>query len=378
MKEGSLRLLLVAAVAALLLVAACGSGNSKTSTVVASPAVASPTTTAKHVTLEEGMDKLYKAALANKETEVLYTVSTGQSVRYRDMVKLFNEKFPEIAIKFKETDFLSMGAVLQTELNAGQRTGDLANNAFLGLKPLVDAGNILYTDWAQYGVSPDRIQESKQGGFGVIASESLCNQTVWNRKYVQDADIPATIEGFSTDPKWKGKMVTEPNNAYACFGFRALRFGVQHEIDFAKALKANGLLFSAGYSQLFGSGERPVAMISNSGQIAAWKAAGIDVGEKVYPGSGVIESRAAVVKATKVPNAAKLIAVWLTTPAASRLWEKVAPGSGFISDPDSPLYQHVTNDLKLDVKDHNFFLYETSENFNIRAETAAGVAKAVS
>ena len=328
------------------------------------------------VTLESSMQKLYKAAVAGGEDEITYTISTGSTVRQAQLVKLFRKRFPKVTVKFKETDFLSMGAVLQTEIRSGQRTADLAQNAFLGLKPLVDAGNVLYTDWAALGVADDRIQKTSKGGFGVISGESICNQTVWNRKYVKDAWIPQFIEKFTSDSLWKGKMVTEPNNAYACFGFRALNLGVQHEVDFAKGLKDNGMLFSSGYVQLFASGERPVAMVSSTTQINAWRALGIDVGVKLYRPSGVIQNRTIVVKGTQAPNAAKLYAIWLTSPEASRAWEKIS-GQGYTKDPTSPLYKEIKNVYKLDPADKRMFVYETPENFNIRSQTATAVQKAV-
>jgi ABC-type glycerol-3-phosphate transport system substrate-binding protein len=328
------------------------------------------------VTLDSSMAKLYKAAIANGEDEVIYTISTGSTVRQAALAKLFMKKYPKVRIKYKETDFLSMGAVLQTEIGAGQRTGDLAQNAFLGLKPLVDGNNVQYVDWAALGVADSRIQKTSKGGFGVISGESICNQTVWNRKYIKDTQIPKYIEGFSDDNQWKGKMVTEPNNAYACFGFRALALGVQHEVDFAKDLKSNGLLFSAGYVQLFASGERPVAMVSSTTQINNWRAAGVDVGVRLYRPSGVIQNRTVLVKGTPVPNAAKLYAVWLTTPEASRAWEKIS-GQGFIKDPISPINKEIKDVYKLDPNDKRMFVYETPENFNIRSQTATGVQKAV-
>jgi ABC-type glycerol-3-phosphate transport system substrate-binding protein len=326
--------------------------------------------------LDKSMASLYRAAQKNGEDSITYAVSTGSTARQNKLAKLFNKKFPKVKIKFKETDFLSMGAVIQTEIRAGQKTADLAQNAFLGLKPLVDAGNVTYFDWAKLGVAANRIQQTSKGGFGVISGESLCNQTVWNRKYIKDALIPKFIEGFTTENYWKGKMVTEPNNAYACFGFRALQLGVDHEVEFAKNLKDNGMLFSAGYTQLFASGERPVAMVSSTTQISTWKSMGIDVGVKVYRPSGIIQNRTVMVKGTDSPSAAKLYAIWLTTPEASRAWETIS-GQGFLKDPSSPLYKTIKNEYKLDPADKKTFVYETPENFNIRSVTATAVRNAV-
>ena len=362
------RALALALAAMALVAAACGSsddGGGESSTGSAAEATgavfAGPAASA-----EEGLDALYEAAVANGEDTVILAVSTTSAQIYGDLAEAFEERFPDITVELKEMDFIQMGSVVQSELDAGQRTADVVTNAFLALKPMIDAGSIDESiDWAALGVPDERVAEA---GF-VFQADGLCTTVVYNPDVIDEADLPDDLEGF-LDSEWSNQLSTLPSNGVACMGFYALREGLDETTELVEGLRDNGMIFTDDAEQLMLAGERPVIVFHYSITAPRLEAQGAPVAEKLYPGTGVFRTRVAVVEDTPVPNAARLVTAWMVSPEAMQIFEDYHQGGqGFVADPDSMLVAR-TEALGQDPTDESFFVYETLDNFADRAEAA--------
>jgi iron(III) transport system substrate-binding protein len=357
------------------LAAACGGGDDEETTTTpaaATPSGATAAAATPPASLDAGLASLYEAAKAKGQKEVVMAISSGSAKNFGLIVSAFNAKFPDVKIVLKEIEFIQMGAVVKSELDSGQRTADIVTNAYLALKPLIEAKSIDETvDWSLAGLSKDRVADR---GF-VYLYDGACTSVIYNPKFVNASDLPAKLDGF-TDPKWNGKLVTQPTNAYACFGFYSLKFGLDATSTLVKSLRSNGLSFSDSHLQQFASGERPVILVGNSGMPLALKNLGAEVGEKVLPGTGVYRTRAALVKGTKVKEAAQLFAAYMTTPEVTKIFE-TAFNSGFVGDVDSPLTKNLEKISNTKLTDTEVFVFETIDTFPQRAAGASAIQKLV-
>jgi len=367
---------LMAALAAVALVTACGGTETSERTGTDMSGAAAPTanvSAGSGAELKAKMDSLYKTAMDEGEKEVTFVVSESASAKaYEKVAAAFETDYPGITVKVRQLPFLEMGSVVQSELDAGEPTADVITSTPIALAPLIQAGSLKDVDWQSDGVDPARIEKML-----LALNDGACVSVAYNKKFVSESDLPDTLEGFA-DPKWKNKIVTEPSNAYACYGFYALRFGLDAMKSLVSKLLANGYTFSSDYSQQLQSGERPVEVMSVGAHINDWKSKGVDVGEKLYPGNGVFRSRVAVIGETKVPDAAELFALYLVEPAAQQtLKDDPIVKGAFVGDPNDPLRKHLEELAGTPITDTDYFVFESLNNFQARADGASAVSKLV-
>lgn len=373
----------VAAVIALSIVAAaCGSDDADTTTeattteAAASGAPATETAAPADgvfagpaADLDAGEAGAAAAAAAAGEEELVVGFWNGEVEIYTQLEESFEAAYPDFEVTLKSMDFIQMGAIVQSELDAGQRTADVVVNGLLGLTPLLDAGSIDDSvDWASLGVPAERVAEE---GF-VHHADGLCTTVVYNSDVVSEDELPETLAGFAA-PEWKDMLATQPGNGVACMGFYALANGLDETLALVEDLDGNGLLFSDNAEQLMTTGERPVLVFHYSYAAPFLEAAGAPVAEKLYPGTGVFRNRAGLVEGTPSPNLARLFMMWLINDDAMTAYEDYyAGGSGFAGDPDSILVQR-TQALGQDLSDDSFFVFDAIDNFEERAVAADAI-----
>lgn len=137
------------------------------------------------------------------------------------------------------------------------------------------------------------------------------------------AEMPKTWSDL-LDPKYKGKLVmTNPN-------FTSLQVAVAAMIsrargwEFYEKLSKQDVVFVQGNEQalnLVKTGERPIAAGADSQYATGARLAGHKI-ENVFPADGTfaIPSVGAVVKNSKNPNAARLLAEFFLSLEAQRIW----------------------------------------------------------
>lgn len=173
---------------------------------------------------------------------------------------------------------------------------------------------------------------------------------------VAAADMPKTWNDL-LHPKWKGKLVmTNPS-------FTSLQLGViammskERGWDLYERLNKNDVVVVQGNEQalnLVKSGERPIAAGADSQYANQARLAGHKI-DNVFPSDGTfaIPAVTAVVKGSKNPNAAKLLAAYHLSPEAQRLW----PPEGIYAaraDVEPPAGSPPIRDIKVLPMDHAY------------------------
>ncbi len=192
-------------------------------------------------------------------------------------------------------------------------------------------------DYKSIGVDPKAVQYDN----GAV---SFANQFVlpaYNKQLVQPKDVPKSWDDL-LDPKWKGKIgVSSATHHMARLA--AGPWGEEKTTNFVKALtKQNLILGRLGeiYNRLL-LGEIVVAVSLSDSEIKSEKNknAPVVLAESVSPLIAPAYE-AGVPKNAAHPKVAFLMAAFLTTPEAQKIWEKYAgQSSAFI--PGTSAYKYV-------------------------------------
>jgi iron(III) transport system substrate-binding protein len=192
-------------------------------------------------------------------------------------------------------------------------------------------------DYKSIGVDPKAVQYDN-------GSVSFANQFVlpaYNKQLVAAKDVPKTWEDL-LNPKWKGKIgVSSATHHMARLA--AGPWGEEKATNFVKALTKQDLILGRLgeiYSRLL-LGEIVVAVSLSDSEIKSEKNKGAPVvfAESVSPLIAPAY-HAGVPKNAAHPKVAELMAGYLTTPEAQKIWEKYAgQSSAFI--PGTSAYKYV-------------------------------------
>jgi iron(III) transport system substrate-binding protein len=156
---------------------------------------------------------------------------------------------------------------------------------------------------------------------------------------VAEKDVPKTWSDLR-HPKYKGLMVM-PDPSFTAIqlivvGMLSRTLGW----DFYKALRANDTMIVQGHQQVFSTMQQGERVIGAEGADPRSFSDGKDVPNQrmIYPTEGVfvISSPTAVIKSARNPNAAKLFAQFMISPAAQRMIAEGGIHSSRIDLPPPP------------------------------------------
>jgi len=153
---------------------------------------------------------------------------------------------------------------------------------------------------------------------------------------VAPADVPKTWSDL-TQPKYKGQMVM-PDPSFTAIQLVVVAMLSQKlGWDFYKALRANDTMIVQGHQQVFSTMQSGERVIGAEGSDPRSFAQGRDVPNQtiVYPSEGAffVSSPTAIIKGAKSPNAAKLFAQFMISPAAQNM---IAASGIHAARPDVP------------------------------------------
>ena len=139
---------------------------------------------------------------------------------------------------------------------------------------------------------------------------------------VAEADAPRTWSDL-THPKYSGRMVM-PDPAFTAIQLIVVgTLSRQLGWDFYRGLRANDTMIVQGHQQVFGMMQQGERVIAAEGADPRSFAEGQDVPNQkiIYPSEGtfIVASPTAILKAARAPNAAKLFAQFMISPAAQKI-----------------------------------------------------------
>jgi iron(III) transport system substrate-binding protein len=153
---------------------------------------------------------------------------------------------------------------------------------------------------------------------------------------VAPADVPKTWSDL-TNPRYKGRMVMPDPSFTAIQLVVAAMLSQKLGWDFYKSLRANDTMIVQGHQQVFATLQSGERVIGAEGSDPRSFAHGHEVPNQtiIYPSEGAffVSSPTAIIKGARSPNAAKLFAQFMISPAAQAM---IAAGGIHASRPDVP------------------------------------------
>lgn len=258
--------------------------------------------------------ELYEKARAEGEV-----VIWGPALQELDWLQAeFGKRFPGIQVKW--TEDLSAPTKVVAEYRAGRHAVDVFVFSLGGLVPLAERNILGPNDWALFGSPPANVFFNGNAA----ATHNLVFTFVYNADLVKDADLPKRWEDL-LDPRWKGKLVASEFLLPRLLGFLALEWGEEKTAEFARGLRdrANILVTRAPIDAFLKSGER-VATVGNLVSNAfIWKSKGVPTGWVPLSPTGAVQFAVSPLAKAPHPNAAKLLAGWMTTDEAKEARERL-------------------------------------------------------
>jgi iron(III) transport system substrate-binding protein len=151
---------------------------------------------------------------------------------------------------------------------------------------------------------------------------------------VKPADLPKTWDDF-TDPKWTGKLVAQSFLLPRMMGFFAIEWGPERAEKWGRTLidDRKMLIISSPSEPYLKSGERVMAVGESISLAYQYQADGLDVAYRTLDLVPAGQFAVTVLKDAPHPNAALLLAAWLSSDEGKDLYEKliheadIRPGS---------------------------------------------------
>jgi iron(III) transport system substrate-binding protein len=281
--------------------------------------------------------KLYDAAIAANETEVIY-YSPARTEETEALIGIWDANFPKVSLKIVAKKAPELITQIEAERAAGQKRVDVATHT----QPYVS------TIWKEKGfyepyklssfdkLAPD--YADKDGAF--YATGAYLLPAAYNTKLIPDASqLPRSFAEF-LDPKWKGKIiVADPATGGnpRTFFLGLLQSG-QLTWDYLEKLAKQDVLFVPGNAELvraLASGERPVALTVSSFNVLTAKEKGQSI--ELYPlndGTIITEQSTGILNGAPHPNAAKLLLEVLASGKGQAVIAEA--GKGWPTNADAP------------------------------------------
>ena len=225
-------------------------------------------------------------------------------------------------------------AALVTAREAGQADTDVVNLAMSHSAQITDKGYVEEVDWDALGVDDRRAWDPNPDNEGNFLGSNQNQYTHYiNTDLVDLNDLPDDIFGWN-DPKWKGLLCGNAFLFRAGQGFTGIYYDIDRIVKWGQDLIAdNDLVVTQSCDPLILSGELPVYIFGYGNSVSLL--ANPNIVQYWNPGMGVNLFSNGVLNNAPHPNAAKLLAAWMTSKAGSQAsWDCCAvgwPGYGHAS-----------------------------------------------
>jgi len=307
------------------------------------------------------MMALYEKAKAEKEVS-LWTPAQIEGGWVNDQ---FAKRFPGITVNL--TADLQGATKIIAEARAGRHTVDNWTFAIGGMLEVQKRGLLAKQDWAAYGIDPkDTFFEGE-----AAATHNFVYTTIYSKAAVKPADLPKTFDDF-TDPKWTGKLVAQSFLLPRMMGFFALEWGPDRAEKWGRTLIEDRkmLIINSPSEPYLKSGERVMAVGESISLAYQYQADGLDVAYRTLDLVPAGQFAVTVLKDAPHPNAALLLAAWLSSDEGKFYYEKLIHEADVRPDSKSELAAEIR-------KSGAKIVLENLDTMALRAKYYEGYSKMV-
>ncbi|HXR87616.1 MAG TPA: extracellular solute-binding protein [Stellaceae bacterium] len=307
------------------------------------------------------MMALYEKAKAEKEVS-LWTPAQIEGGWVNDQ---FAKRFPGITVNL--TADLQGATKIIAEARAGRHTVDNWTFAIGGMLEVQKRGLLAKQDWAAYGIDPkDTFFDGE-----AAATHNFVYTTIYSKAAVKPADLPKTFDDF-TDPKWTGKLVAQSFLLPRMMGFFALEWGPDRAEKWGRTLIEDRkmLIINSPSEPYLKSGERVMAVGESISLAYQYQADGLDVAYRTLDLVPAGQFAVTVLKDAPHPNAALLLAAWLSSDEGKFYYEKLIHEADVRPDSKSDLAAEIR-------KSGAKIVLENLDTMALRAKYYEGYSKMV-
>jgi ABC-type Fe3+ transport system substrate-binding protein len=282
----------------------------------------------------------------------------------------FAKVFPGIEVKFVGDNDVVTKAI--TEARGGRSELDVMWNSVTATAPMVQRDMPAAMDWTPFGLPAAETGFSGKMGF----SNKVAYAVAFTRDGVKADDLPQKWDDVLQD-KYKGKMVASLFLLPRLLGGLSLSWGMDRTTQFARDLtsKTGLMLTKAPRESLIQSGERQLAYGEiDTGfrrQIKEGKPFAITLPEPVI----LVQFGATVMAKAPHPNAARLLAGWLTTPESRKARAEATGQLDYEKTSTDPFAQSLYNGTRQAVFDLPSNMAEREEAIRKLGPIIAGQAQ---
>jgi iron(III) transport system substrate-binding protein len=196
---------------------------------------------------------------AKKEGEVVwYGTLTGGSIVSR-LLSTFQSKYPFVKVKYLRLGGAGFLERVRTEARAGRFLWDVVTSEYIQFFEL--SKQIVLAKYAAPELKSYPLAHKDPNGTWVSIYSAIAT-IAWNTQMVKAAEAPKDWKDL-LDPRWKGKKIGLPAEAFQWYGGMVNYLGDKAGREFMKALAAQEPQTQQGYtntSNLLAAGEFPVAV----------------------------------------------------------------------------------------------------------------------
>lgn len=237
----------------------------------------------------------------------------------------FQKRYPFLKVDFKRIGGGRERERVISELTAGVVNFDVATVSETMVGTLLDAKLARILDWAKLGAAKQMVHPKNVG----VSMRTPVYGIGYNRDLIPDATAASFTWETCTDPKWKGKTVTDNRPRHLEVLYEENGWGREKTLDYARRWAANKPIMEpsrstaaqklavGAFDMVCGMPRRQVADLR---EFAGVKSLGIVFPEPVPVGVGDIIY---VPQKAKHSNAAALFLIWSTTQEAQTLLDDV-------------------------------------------------------
>lgn len=213
---------------------------------------------------------------------------------------------------------------------------DLIVNSDNGIFALAGAGAIERVDWALWlpPGTPKEIVAFK--GHGLVVNTSFAG-LLYDPKKVTPEKAPSSLRDLS-EPRWRGQVILPPYPD--TWLTNLISMGREKSLALLKEIMRNGAVvqeWPAAFTR-YAAGEYPMAALISETYYHMAKLRSVPAAFKPLDVPYLARHIVGVRTAARHPNAAKLVAAFLASPDAVKIWQEVASNPN-IHYPSLPQYQ---------------------------------------